>query len=64
MARELAKRGVDIRVSTTLDSMDAESATFSDRTRFETHTLVWTAGVKAHPALSLFGLPLDERAGG
>jgi NADH dehydrogenase len=60
-ARELTKRGVDIRVSTTLDSLDAESATLSDGARFETHTLVWTAGVKAHPALSLFGLPLDER---
>jgi NADH:quinone reductase (non-electrogenic) len=60
-ARELTKRGVDIRVSTTLDSLDAESAILSDGARFETHTLVWTAGVKAHPALSLFGLPLDER---
>ena len=60
-ARELTKRGVDIRVSTTLDSLDAESATLSDGTRFETHTLVWTAGVKAHPLLSELGLPLDER---
>ena len=60
-ARELAKRGVDIRVSTTLDSLDAESATLSDGTRLETHTLVWTAGVKAHPIVSEFGLPLDER---
>ena len=60
-ARELTKRGVDIRVSTTLDSLDAESATLSDGTRFETHTVVWTAGVKAHPLLSELGLPLDER---
>jgi len=60
-ARELGKRGVEIRVSTMLDSLDAESATLSDGTRFETHTLVWTAGVKAHPALTHFGLPLDER---
>ncbi len=55
------ERGVDIRVSTTLDSLDAESATLSDGTRLETHTLVWTAGVKAHPIVSEFGLPLDER---
>jgi NADH dehydrogenase len=60
-ARELERRGVDIRVSTTLESVDADGAVLSDGTRFETHTLVWTAGVKAHPRLAELGLPLDER---
>ena len=60
-ARELERRGVDIRVSTTLESVDADGAVLSDGTRFETHTLVWTAGVTAQPALTLLGLPLDER---
>jgi NADH dehydrogenase len=60
-ARELAKRGVDIRVGTTLDSLDAEAATLSDGERIETVTLVWTAGVKATPLVGRFGLPLDER---
>ena len=41
--------------------MDAEGAVLSDGTRFETHTVVWTAGVKAHPLLADLGLPLDER---
>jgi NADH:ubiquinone reductase (H+-translocating) len=60
-ARELERRGVEIRVSTTLSSVDADGAVLSDGTRFETHTLVWTAGVTAQPALTRFGLPLDER---
>jgi NADH dehydrogenase len=60
-ARELTRRGVDIRVSTTLESLDADAAVLSDGTRFETHTLVWTAGVKANPLLGELGLPLDER---
>ena len=60
-ARELARRGVDIRVSTTLESVDADGAVLSDGTRFETHTLVWTAGVKAHPFLAQLRLPLDDR---
>jgi NADH:ubiquinone reductase (H+-translocating) len=60
-ARELERRGVDIRVSTTLESVDADGAVLSDGTRFETHTLVWTAGVTAHPTLAAFGFPLDER---
>ena len=51
-ARELERRGVDIRVSTTLESVDADGAVLSDGTRFETHTLVWTAGVTANPALN------------
>jgi NADH:ubiquinone reductase (H+-translocating) len=60
-AAQLSKWGVDIRVSTTLDSVDADGAVLSDGTRFETHTVVWSAGVKAHPLLAQFGLPLDER---
>jgi NADH dehydrogenase len=60
-ARQLSGRGVDIHVSTTLDSVDADSAALSDGTRLRTRTLVWTAGVRAHPLLGQLGLPLDER---
>ncbi len=60
-ARQLAARGVDILVSTTLASVDADAATLSDGTHIETRTLVWTAGVTAHPLLADLGLPLDER---
>ncbi len=60
-ARELWKRGVDIRVSTTLESVEEHAVTLSDGSRLETETLVWTAGVKANPMLGRLGLPLDER---
>jgi len=60
-ARQLVKRGVEINVDTTLESVDAGSATLSNGERILTHTLVWTAGVKASPELARFGLPLDER---
>ncbi len=60
-ARELSRRGVDIRVSTTLESVDDKGAVLSDGTRLETHTVVWTAGVKAHPLLDRLGLPVDDR---
>jgi NADH:ubiquinone reductase (H+-translocating) len=59
-AKELEKRGVEIRASTTLDSVEEHAATLSDGTRLETETLVWTAGVKANPLLGELGLPLDE----
>jgi NADH:ubiquinone reductase (H+-translocating) len=60
-ARQLVKRGVEIHVRTTLDSAEAGAARLSNGERIPTHTLVWTAGVKASPVLSQFGLPLDER---
>ena len=60
-ARELSRRGVEIRTSTTLESLAAGDATLSDGERIPTHTLVWTAGVRAHPLLADFGLPRDDR---
>ena len=60
-AKHLTKRGVDIRLSTTLESVDLHSVTLSDGTELETDTLVWTAGVRPHPVVEELGLPLDER---
>jgi len=60
-ARQLLKRGVEIHVDTTLESAERGAATLSNGERILTHTLVWTAGVRASPELSRFGLPLDER---
>ena len=60
-ARELAARGVDIRVTTTLESVEAHAATLSDGSRLPTSTVVWTAGVRANPVNERLGLPLDDR---
>jgi NADH:ubiquinone reductase (H+-translocating) len=60
-ADELARRGVEIHVGTTLASVDAEEAVLGDGTRIPTRTLVWTAGVRPHPLVRELGLPLDER---
>jgi NADH dehydrogenase len=60
-ARQLADRGVELRTSTSLASVDAEGAVLSGGERIETRTVVWTAGVRASPILGELGLPLDER---
>ncbi|MGH3032582.1 MAG: NAD(P)/FAD-dependent oxidoreductase [Gaiellaceae bacterium] len=60
-SRELAKHGVDLRVETTLESVEGGTVALSDGTRVETSSLVWTAGVRPHPLLAELGLPLDER---
>ena len=60
-ASQLEKRGVDIRVETTLESVEEHAATLSDGERIDTDTLVWTAGVRATPVVSHFGLPVDDK---
>jgi NADH:quinone reductase (non-electrogenic) len=59
-ARQLQRRGVDIRVNTTLKAIEPHAAVLSDGSRILTSTVVWTAGVKAHPLPGRFGLPTDE----
>jgi len=60
-AEQLERRGVDIRVSTTLESVGPHEAVLSDGDRIVTSTVVWTTGAKPHPLLPKLGLPLDER---
>ncbi len=60
-ARALTRRGIEIRVGTTLTGYDGSVATLSDGDAVACRTLVWTAGVKANPLLAGLGLPLDER---
>jgi NADH:ubiquinone reductase (H+-translocating) len=60
-ARQLARRGVEMHVSTRLEAADEHGVLLSDGTRIETGTLVWTAGVRPSPSLVDLDLPLDER---
>ncbi|WP_030623393.1 NAD(P)/FAD-dependent oxidoreductase [Streptomyces sclerotialus] len=59
--RELRGRNIDVRLNTRLESCENRVAVLGDGSRFPTRTLVWTAGVKAHPVLAATDLPLDER---
>jgi NADH dehydrogenase len=60
-AAQLTRRGVEIRTQTTLASAEEHVVTLSDGERIPTNTLVWTAGVRAHPLLAELQLPLDDR---
>ena len=60
-AAELRKRGIEIQVGTTLESVSADAAVLGNGTRIVTNTLVWTAGVAPNPLLREWSLPLDER---
>jgi len=58
---QLRDRGIDLKLNTRLESCVDGFIETSDGDRFESDTLVWTAGVKASPALGNTDLPLDER---
>jgi len=57
---ELRGRGIEIRTSTTLDEVTAETARLSDGEVVRTRTTVWTAGVKPAPVVAALGLPLGK----
>jgi len=59
--RELRGRGIDIRLETTLEQVEADSARLSSGETLPTRTVVWTAGVSPQPILRELNLPLDER---
>jgi NADH dehydrogenase len=60
-ATELRRRGMEIHVGTTLESVSATEAVLGNGTRIPTNTLVWTAGVAPNPLLREWSLPLDEK---
>jgi NADH dehydrogenase len=59
--RQLLKRGLDIRLGTRLESCVDGVVKLSDGDSFGADTIVWTAGVKAHPMLDHTDLPRDDK---
>jgi NADH:quinone reductase (non-electrogenic) len=60
-ARTLDRRGIEIVTGTGIASVDDGGAVLSDGTRVAAETVVWTAGVSAHPLVAQLGLPVDDR---
>jgi len=58
---ELRGRGVEVRLSTTVRTMEDGHVVLDDGTEFDSDTIVWTAGVAPHPLLSGSDLPLDQK---
>ena len=58
---QLRRRGIDVRLETRLESTVGGHVVLSDGTELDAETVVWTAGVRAHPVLAATDLPLDER---
>jgi NADH dehydrogenase len=56
----LRRRGVDIRLGTTVDDATDGVLALSDGDTIPADTLVWAAGVAPHPLLAGLGLPVDD----
>jgi NADH dehydrogenase len=59
--RILRERDIDVRLGTTLESVEGGHLRLSDGDEFDADTLVWTAGVRPHPLVTDLGFPTDER---
>ena len=59
--RILRRRGVDVRLETSVAEVGDGWVRLSDGERLATRTLVWTAGVAPQPAVAELGLPTDAR---
>jgi NADH dehydrogenase len=57
-ARELRRRGIEIRTGTMLESVEPLACSLSTGERIPTRTVAWTAGVRPSPAVATLGLPL------
>jgi NADH dehydrogenase len=60
-AAELKKRGIEIHVETTLESVSADEAVLGNGTQIPTSMVVWTAGVAPNPVLREWSLPVAEK---
>jgi NADH dehydrogenase len=58
--RALRRRGVDVRLETTMESAEDGVLTLSDGDELRPGTLVWAAGVAPSPLLADLGLPRND----
>ncbi|BDT99076.1 MULTISPECIES: NAD(P)/FAD-dependent oxidoreductase [Nocardia] len=56
----LRKRGIEIRLETSLKKLDENSVVLTDGTVVPTHTVAWVTGVTGAPVLGTLGLPLEK----
>ncbi len=55
----LRKRGLQVRLGTSVTEITADSVTLSDGSTLPTHTVLWTAGVKPPPLVERTHLPMS-----
>jgi NADH:quinone reductase (non-electrogenic) len=59
--RRLTRRGIDVRMGTSLESAEGGIMRLSSGEEFAATTLVWTTGVRPHALAARSGFPVDDR---
>lgn len=59
--QHLTRRGLDIRLCTSVERVEPEQIILKDGKPLATHTLIWCAGIAPNPLLKNFPLPKDKR---
>ncbi len=60
-AERLTDRGMEVHLNTRLLSCVGGHVLLDDGTEFDADTIVWTAGVRAHPLIAASDLPADDK---
>ena len=56
----LMRRGVEVRLGTTVSEVDAHGVALKDGSRIDASTIVWSAGVRPSPLLAGLSIPLTR----
>jgi NADH dehydrogenase len=59
--KQLEHRGIEVMLSRRVTGLEHGHVELDDGTSFYADTIVWTAGVRAHPILGRTDLPLDDK---
>ena len=57
----LRKRGVDVRLESSVVEVHADHVTLVSNERLDTHTVIWCAGIEPNPLIKSIDVPTDER---
>jgi NADH dehydrogenase len=58
--RVVRRRGMEVRLQTTVTAIDDDGLTLSNGNRVPTHTVLWTVGVTPPPLVESLGLPVSR----
>jgi NADH dehydrogenase len=57
----MKRRGMDVRLQTSVVSVEAQQVVLSDGTRLATETVIWCAGIAPSPLVERLPVPVDDR---
>jgi NADH dehydrogenase len=57
----MMRRGMVVRLGTSVDRVEADRAVLSDGTALATETVIWCAGIAPSPLVERLGVPVDDR---